>query len=347
MGETTKLNKYRCECGRLLLVEGCVIGTEYPAAPDSVGSPQKCPTCGSDDRGKFLAACISGKADVEVAHSWHESVGEARPVYRYDCIACPHSTTDFVAAKRHQLAHEAKDQDRSMRIVEVGEAPAAQINVKEMPINRACGKCGWTHAVGSDCPARDAVFVTSHPATANAREDMTLSEAKQRYPEAPAPAQSLYEAPPKLETEYLVMMIARELYDRFVMGGWEPQDAYPQIRRWLEWKPGPNITGKPVHEWGASLADEKEAAYSAGRQEGWEAGKQDVIHCYETWQPESVRCIHCGGLQPTIMCTADARCPKNNYEGHVYEFTINGPDKRLEAIRALTPSPEPAQKGKS
>lgn len=33
--------------------------------------------------------------------------------------------------------------------------------------------------------------------------------------------------------EPLVIEIARELYDRFVMGGWEPQDAYPQIERWL------------------------------------------------------------------------------------------------------------------
>jgi chromosome segregation ATPase len=33
--------------------------------------------------------------------------------------------------------------------------------------------------------------------------------------------------------EPLVVEIARELYDRFVMGGWEPQDAYPQIERWL------------------------------------------------------------------------------------------------------------------
>ena len=33
--------------------------------------------------------------------------------------------------------------------------------------------------------------------------------------------------------EELVIEIARELYDRFVMGGWEPQDAYPQIREWL------------------------------------------------------------------------------------------------------------------
>jgi hypothetical protein len=33
--------------------------------------------------------------------------------------------------------------------------------------------------------------------------------------------------------EELVVEIARELYDRFVMGGWQPQDAYPQIRRWL------------------------------------------------------------------------------------------------------------------
>jgi len=34
-------------------------------------------------------------------------------------------------------------------------------------------------------------------------------------------------------SEELVIEIARELYDRFVMGGWEPQDAYPQIRYWL------------------------------------------------------------------------------------------------------------------
>lgn len=33
--------------------------------------------------------------------------------------------------------------------------------------------------------------------------------------------------------EGLVAEIARELYDRFVMGGWEPQDAYPDIREWL------------------------------------------------------------------------------------------------------------------
>lgn len=31
----------------------------------------------------------------------------------------------------------------------------------------------------------------------------------------------------------LVIEIARELYDRFLMGGWEPQDAYHQIEVWL------------------------------------------------------------------------------------------------------------------
>jgi len=35
------------------------------------------------------------------------------------------------------------------------------------------------------------------------------------------------------EEDELVVEIARELYDRFVMGGWEPQDAYPQIRVWM------------------------------------------------------------------------------------------------------------------
>ena len=33
--------------------------------------------------------------------------------------------------------------------------------------------------------------------------------------------------------EQFVRDIARELYDGFVMGGWEPQDAYPQIRAML------------------------------------------------------------------------------------------------------------------
>ena len=37
--------------------------------------------------------------------------------------------------------------------------------------------------------------------------------------------------------EELVITIARELYDRFVMGGWEPQDAYPQIREMLGFPP--------------------------------------------------------------------------------------------------------------
>lgn len=34
--------------------------------------------------------------------------------------------------------------------------------------------------------------------------------------------------------EELVIEIARGLYDRFVMGGWEPQDAYPYIVGWIE-----------------------------------------------------------------------------------------------------------------
>ncbi len=41
--------------------------------------------------------------------------------------------------------------------------------------------------------------------------------------------------------EQLVIDLARELYDRFVMGGWEPQDAYPQIRAMLA---GSAQTGK-------------------------------------------------------------------------------------------------------
>jgi hypothetical protein len=31
----------------------------------------------------------------------------------------------------------------------------------------------------------------------------------------------------------LTAEIARELYDRFVMGGWSPEDAYEQIDAWL------------------------------------------------------------------------------------------------------------------
>ena len=60
---------------------------------------------------------------------------------------------------------------------------------------------------------------------------------------AEAYAQSLKQAAAPAEPvadpskEELVIEIARELYDRFVMGGWEPQDAYPQIREWLRDSP--------------------------------------------------------------------------------------------------------------
>jgi hypothetical protein len=44
------------------------------AAPDSVGSPQKCPTCGSAFRETYFGKCavVGVKADP-----WHDSVGEA------------------------------------------------------------------------------------------------------------------------------------------------------------------------------------------------------------------------------------------------------------------------------
>lgn len=34
-------------------------------------------------------------------------------------------------------------------------------------------------------------------------------------------------------SEQLVIDLARELYDRFVMGGWQPQDAHEMIREML------------------------------------------------------------------------------------------------------------------
>lgn len=49
-----------------------------------------------------------------------------------------------------------------------------------------------------------------------------VRESRVPVPEAPA-----------VSEEELVIEIGRELYDRFVMGGWEPQEAYPQIREWL------------------------------------------------------------------------------------------------------------------
>lgn len=50
-------------------------------------------------------------------------------------------------------------------------------------------------------------------------------------PAAPEPTK---ETTTILPAEQLVIDLARELYDRFVMGGWEPQDAYPQIRAMLK-----------------------------------------------------------------------------------------------------------------
>jgi hypothetical protein len=71
--------------------------------------------------------------------------------------------------------------------------------------------------------------------------------------------------------EQLVIDIARELYDRFVMGGWQPQDAYLQIRAMLARgvakhsesgaQPGPSCTvcGKPMTP----------VLSASGRQTGW------------------------------------------------------------------------------
>lgn len=42
------------------------------------------------------------------------------------------------------------------------------------------------------------------------------------------------EAVTNLPAEQLVIDLARELYDRFMMGGWTPEDAYPQIRAMLK-----------------------------------------------------------------------------------------------------------------
>jgi hypothetical protein len=48
------------------------------------------------------------------------------------------------------------------------------------------------------------------------------------------------------------------------------------------------------------------------------------------------RCIHCEQIQPFTMCTADTRCPKNNYDGHVYQFTITSdPDAHAKELAAF------------
>jgi len=38
---------------------------------------------------------------------------------------------------------------------------------------------------------------------------------------------------PDEKIEALAIDIAREMYDRFVMGGWEPQDAHAQLQEML------------------------------------------------------------------------------------------------------------------
>ena len=45
--------------------------------------------------------------------------------------------------------------------------------------------------------------------------------------------QQCHLSPDELRLEMLVVDIAREMYDRFVMGGWTPEDAHPQIRAML------------------------------------------------------------------------------------------------------------------
>ena len=46
----------------------------------------------------------------------------------------------------------------------------------------------------------------------------------------------------------LIVDLARELYDRFVMAGWEPQDAYPLIGGMLE-RAASEIADEAPREW--------------------------------------------------------------------------------------------------
>lgn len=60
----------------------------------------------------------------------------------------------------------------------------------------------------------------------------TVEDIKGYYVQLEGAAPSLRTAS-QPDNEQLVVDLARELYNRFVMGGWEPQDAYPQIRKML------------------------------------------------------------------------------------------------------------------
>ena len=81
------------------------------------------------------------------------------------------------------------------------------------------------------------VWIAQHPKLLGKSVTWPISVCLFEFAEAYA--QSLKQAAAPTEPvadpskEELVIEIARELYDRFVMGGWEPQDAYPQIRKWL------------------------------------------------------------------------------------------------------------------
>jgi hypothetical protein len=65
----------------------------------------------------------------------------------------------------------------------------------------------------------------------------------------------------------LVIDLARETYDRFVMGGWEPQDAHEMIRAMLNEYNGARLERGAVADSGAS-------ARPCGKSLGTVAGKE-------------------------------------------------------------------------
>ena len=149
------------------------------------------------------------------------------------------SAEEFLASEENRTGLARTSTLTWQAMCEFAEAYAQSLQQAAAPT----GKCGLPHSLPT-------VYHPCCLAKGHNPEDMHLFmpiQVSETYYCTPArsPRSRSYAVPilPALELppqpvadpskEELVIEIARELYDRFVMGVWEPQDAYPQIRKWL------------------------------------------------------------------------------------------------------------------
>lgn len=199
-----KAAEYRCLCGS---TSGLSVAGGAELASES------CPTCGSENRAERESIGASDHFAEVCKHPWHDSVSPTRmPAFLHaedDIITSPTTPAAEVFASRSQ-----EKRIRTMRGDKNPLDPRSEPG--EKPIE------DWMRPFAADVTAELTVGARPYHLSRKLSETMIIEKLVKHCPP------DRFEAP-----EDLVITIARELYDRFMMGGWEPQDAYPQIREWL------------------------------------------------------------------------------------------------------------------